>query len=244
MTGRSDRGRTVVVVLILAGMGLWLGTQQASRDGRISELERDRNEFAAGMATLAGQVEALGGEPAVEVEQTPEGPEPREVQGPQGEQGETGPAPSEEQVARAVARYCETNGCTGPAGPAPSPTQVAAAVAAYCDDRGQCAGPGGPAGAAGPQGEQGAPGEPGAPGSGPSDAQIAEAVTAYCSEHGCSGPAGEPGAAGPQGPQGPPGDPGPACPEGSDPVTWTVDQPRSAVIGLEPGAYVLCVADS
>lgn len=243
--------RPLIVVVILLAVGAQWWEAERDRDyfaGQVAAGQATQAEFAEALADANGRIEALGGQPSVEVEQTPDGPEPVDAgeasqQGEQGEPGETGPPPSAAQVAEAVDRYCATNGCTGPQGPSPSPLEVAQAVASYCDARGDCAGPTGVAGGEGPAGEAGPAGPA------PSDAQIAAAVEDYCAAHdGCAGLQGEPGetgatgATGSQGPQGPTGPAGPACPEGAQPVTWTVDAARSTVIGLDPGTYVVCRA--
>lgn len=229
MTDRpGDRVRVVVAVAILAllGLGVWGERQEQVRlAGDLTDARADLDEMADGVVALRAQVDALGGDPVVDLEDSDRGPVAVEVPGPQGPPGR---APTEAEVRQAVARYCELNNCVGPQGPAPTSLQVAAAVSSYCDARGQCAGA---------TGEPGAAGAEGAPGPGPSDTQIAAAVESYCSTHGgCSGPAGADGLPGAD------GAPGPACPEGAEPVTWTVDPPESVVTGLEPGTYVICRA--
>lgn len=226
-----DRGRSAAAVVVLVLMALWLLTIQRDRDTLADQLDQalaNQDRLAQGFAVLQGQVETLGGEPAVELEEGDMGPTPVEVPGPQGPQG---PGPSDDQIAVAVERYCAANGCMGPAGPAPSALQVAEAVASYCDARGECRGD---AGTAGTPGETGATGPQGP---GPTDGQIATAVESYCSAHdGCRGPAGTDGQQGETGP------PGPTCPDGADPVTWTVDDPHAAIIGIDAGTYVICRA--
>jgi len=132
---------------------------------------------------------------------------PEAVQGPQGDPGvpgERGPAPSDAQVANAVALYCATrDNCTGPKGNNASAAQVAEAVASYCNSRGECRGPEGAAGSPGQDGAQGIQGEPGGQGPtgeqgvqgpGPTDDQVATAVANYCSTRdGCRGPKGDTG---------------------------------------------------
>lgn len=138
---------------------------------------------------------------------------PDAVEGPQGDEGdpgapgEPGPPPSAAQVANAVALYCAPrDACTGPKGdPGASVTQaqVAEAVATYCNARGECRGPEGATGATGQDGAQGTQGEPGAKGEQgppPSEAQIADAVSNYCSTgNHCQGPKGDTGDPGPTG---------------------------------------------
>lgn len=220
---RWDWSRRAAVVVAFLIAGLWLWGNQRDRSELANKLEESTeriDELGSAVATMQGQVDVLGGEPAIELDRDEVGPLPVEVTGPRGERG---PPPSDEQVAAAVEQYCATNGCTGPA---PSPLEVAAAVASYCDARGECVGP---------AGEQGQSGEQGP---GPSDAQIASAVGSYCAAHGnCAGPAGADGQPGADGER---GEPGPTCPDGTDPVTWTVDPPQSALTGLDPGTYLIC----
>lgn len=87
------------------------------------------------------------GTPAEKVIQGPQG-----VQGIQGIQGEPGPPPSDEQVRQAVNAYCANGRCNGKA---PTPQQVALAVAQYCNARGQCTPPKPKDGKDGKQGEPG-----------------------------------------------------------------------------------------
>lgn len=231
MSRRPEAGRwsvAVVVALAFAWAGMQLHSAQTRADDQaalVADTRAKLDTAIEAVASLRGQVDALGGDPVVDLEPSEDGPRPVEVPGPQ---GEPGPGPSDAQVSLAVARYCTVNNCVGPSGPAPSAVQVAAAVAAYCDDRGQCQGAPGPTGAAGES-------ITGPQGPGPTGEQIAAAVASYCAEHdGCAGPAG------PQGEPGVEGGDGPACPEGADPIPWTVDQPRSAVVGLDPGTYLVC----
>lgn len=74
----------------------------------------------------------------------------------------------------------------------PTPAQLVAAFQTYCSINGQCRGPAGhdatgavgspgPSGISGAAGPSGPPGPQGEPGPGPTDAQIAAAVTNYCS---------------------------------------------------------------
>lgn len=87
-------------------------------------------------------------------------------------------------------------------------------------------GPRGETGGRGPAGESIA-GPQGRPGEGPTAAEIAEAVAAYCAERGdCRGAAGEDGSDGADGAQGEPGPPGPQGPPGED--APADDPPESA----------------
>jgi hypothetical protein len=70
--------------------------------------------------------------------------------GDQGDKGEKGDPPSDEQVQRAVDAWCSNGRCNGKS---PTPQQVAAAVAAYCNARGQCTPPKPKDGAKGEPGE-------------------------------------------------------------------------------------------
>lgn len=82
------------------------------------------------------------------------------VPGPQGEQGDPGPPPSQADVLGAVALYCNQGLCDGADGSDATPQQVAQAVAAYCNDRGECRGRPGTSGSDGDDGEQGPPPSP------------------------------------------------------------------------------------
>lgn len=244
----GDRIRAALAVALLAVGAVWLWGMQGDRERLADDLAasgRRVDDLGAAVTKLSGQVDTLGGQPSVELRHDEQGPKPVDVPGPQGPEGKTGPPPSNTQVRAAVAAYCGTHGCTGPTGPAPTATQVAAAVAAYCDSRGRCQGPAGAAGtpgATGPAGDAGTAGETGPQGPAPSGDQIAAAVDTYCTTHdGCRGPA---GADGQPGPAGATGDPGPTCPDGANPITWTVDDPHAAIIGLDPGTYLVCRAPS
>lgn len=228
--------------MLLAGIavGGWeLQRASSAQRDRIDVLEDTAATRAEAVDALSGslddardQIEDLGEEPEVPppeevIERGPAGPP-----GSPGKRGRPGPAPTDRQVAEAVESYCQVNGCTGPRGPEPSSLEVAAAVAAYCDPRGECRGDTGPAGESivGPQGP------------GPTGEQIAEAVADYCAERdGCVGPAGKDGEDSTvPGPPGPQGEPGPTCPNGADPIEWTVEQRHSVVVGLDPGTYLVC----
>lgn len=174
-----------VVSLILAGL---LG------GGAIVWKQLDQSK--QNQAALANQVKALGGTPVVEPKRgdpgTPGAP------GPQGRQGVPGSPPSAAQVAAAVASYCTGGRC---AGKGPSSAQVAAAVSAYCNAKGQCRGPDGVPGSQGSPGSDGSDGSDGQQGPagpqgpGPTDAQVAAGVTAYCGQDSkpCQGPTGAQG---------------------------------------------------
>lgn len=193
------------------------------RQSAIELLEEDTDQ-------LRDQLVELGETPT-----TPDRDFPDVVEGPEGPQGPRGPGgrpPTQIEVRRAVAAYLTAN----PPRPGRPPTdaEIAAAVAAFCA-AGECEGDTGPAGPqgetvvgpqgaqgpAGPQGEtgpQGPQGPQGEQGPGPSDAQVAAAVEAFCADGRCVGDQGPQGDPGPQGEQGPQGDPGV---DGEPPVSWT-----------------------
>lgn len=115
-------------------------------------------------------------------------------QGPQGDMGEPG-----RQGPQGETGATGAPGATGPAGAR------------------------GLAGSPGADGATGADGAQGAPGPGPTDAQVAAAVSAYCAARGeCMGSPGAEGGQGAPGPSGPPGEPGPACPDGYSPAPVNV----------------------
>lgn len=256
LAGIRDRTTAIIVVLLILFGGVILWSSHRDRTRLASDLnaaQTQQEDMKTGMDALTGQIEALGRDPVVEVEETDNGPEvvegsPRAEseaeRGRRGVPGEPGDPPTDEQIEAAVEVYCETNGCRGPEGPEPNALQVAAAVAAYCDDRGECQGPTGETGIAGTDGATGADGESitGPRGPAPTDAQIAAAVESYCAARdGCRGPAGADGEDGEDSTvPGPPGAPGPTCPNGADPIEWTVNQARSGIVGLEPGSYLVC----
>lgn len=128
-----------------------------------------------------------------------------------------GRPPTDAEIAVAVVNYCAIGGrCVGPTGPQgergeigpiglqgePGPQGPAGEPGTDgADGATGPQGPPGPAGAAGPTGPQGEPGP------GPTEAQIAAAISDYCAAAGCVGP---------QGPQGEPGD------DGMPPSGWKV----------------------
>lgn len=95
--------------------------------------------------------------------------------------GEVGPAPSQAEIAVAVANYCGNGRCDAKS---PSSEQVAAAVFTYCNANGGC---------------RGADGASGANGRDVTAEQVMAAVTQYCSDGRCTGPAGPVGATGDDG---------------------------------------------
>jgi hypothetical protein len=186
---RSHRAKRLEVVLLVLTVGAltlaglaWLSSQSTK-----SSEAADRAAYSTRLDEANRRIEALGG--------TPVGtPSP----GATGERGATGPGPSPAEIQYAVDTYCAArSGCAG----IPSKIQVTAAVRAYCA-AGVCRGPAGAAGkpgasvagAPGVSGAPGASGAAGAPGPAPTDAQITQAIAAYCTAHGnCTGPAGPQG---------------------------------------------------
>ena len=135
-----------------------------------------------------------------------------------GADGANAPPPTDAQVAQAVSAYCANGACVGPAGATGSTGATGATGQPGESIQGEqgVPGPPGRTGETGAQGEPGPPGrtgEPGPPGPGPTDEQVARAVSQYCTANACAqGPAGAdgapgaPGAEGPAGPAGPPGE--------------------------------------
>jgi len=158
---------------------------------KVDELARSQH----GARQLYSQAVTAGASPLT----TPPGAPPAsKVSAEAGPRGSRGPGPSSAQIEDAVTSYCAVHfECVG----APSRAQVAAAVRAYCR-AGACRGAAGrnATGAPGPSGASGASGEPGRP---PTNEEISDAVTVYCTSHGdCTGPAGPKGDAGATGPSG------------------------------------------
>ncbi|NUO59010.1 MAG: collagen-like protein [Hamadaea sp.] len=193
----------------------------------------------AGQAALCGKAAQVKSDPQPGPKGDPGDPGAKGDTGSTGAKGDTGaagPAPTQAQVVAAVQAYCAANGgCRGAAGASITQAQAIAAVATYCSS-GTCKGPTGATGAQGvagqegaagaagadgkngadstvpgPQGPAGAEGPAGPAGPGPTQAQINEAVTAYCSAAAdrCTGPAG------------PKGDTGAAGTDGTDAVPFT-----------------------
>lgn len=195
------------LVLTLAGLALYAVLRSNQANSNASASQDSARVNAAIASQLAQQVKGLGGTPIAT-------PTPVPSQGPKGDTGATGPGPSAGQVQQAVDLYCAMVTCGKP----PTTEQVADAVARFCNARGQCQGQPGPAGASGSPGSagaSGASGQAGPAGPGPSDDQVANAVAAYCAANGCIGPQGP---TGPAGPTGPPGQPGA---DGQPPQTLT-----------------------
>lgn len=192
----------LVAAMGLIGLGLFslghrvdsLGSQLEQSDSDRTQLRADLKKQRDASATLAEQVEALGGKPAV----TTGGDV---VAGPEGKRG---PAPTAAQIRAGVDAWCSVGDRCKP--PGPSRQQMVAAVAAHCAS-GNCQGSPGRDGQDG-QGTDGKDGQDGAPGPGPTDAQIAAGIATYCSNDSCRGPKGD---------AGPPGSVTPgsyACPDG------------------------------
>lgn len=156
----ADRARLGVVVVLLIVGGVFLWSVQRDRDRVADELataHTDIAELASALATVSGQVEALGGEPAVEVEAGVDGPEL--VPGPQGETGQRGPqGPEGDPGPPGPVGPMGAMGADGLAGPDGAPGSDGEVGAP-----GET-GPAGTAGAPGPPGPQGEPGPAGAQG--------------------------------------------------------------------------------
>jgi hypothetical protein len=95
-----------------------------------------------------------------------------------GATGAVGPAPSQAEIAIAVANYCSSGRCDAKN---PSSEQVAAAVVAYCTVNSGCKG------------------DNGVNGKDVTAEQVMAAVSQYCADGRCTGPAGPVGAAGADG---------------------------------------------
>lgn len=183
--------------VIALGWGLWSVAGQQST-------------AAAAAQALAAQVRALGATPVVAA--------PAPIAGPAGAPGAAGPAgpgPTQQQIDYAVTRYFADHppGDTPaivatqvaayltanppPPGRPPTPAEIAAATSDYLS-----------AHAAQFQGVPGPAGQQGNPGQNATDAQVQDAVAAYCSTH--NGCAGSPGTNGK---------------DGQPPVSWVATAP-------------------
>lgn len=194
----------VALVVILVGWNGWLlhdasQRAQAARSNALSLAEQVQRACLDEDVIVSDQNVCDRAEEVADEPSTPITPQP----GPTGATGERGPAPSEGDVARAVASYCDSRGyCRGPEGgkgDKGDPGQPGTPGESIKGDTGDT----GPAGASikGDRGETGAPGEPGPPGRAPTAEEIAAAVAAYCeANNGCQGPQGEPGQPGEPGP--------------------------------------------
>lgn len=207
----------MIILAIIVGIFVAkvLDLADAARDARAGSATRQ-----SAIETLTGDVRALRDQVA-DTGQVPVVPDPQDrldddvplpepgERGEPGQRGVPGPAPTPDQVTAAVTAYCTGGACAEP----PTGVQVLAAVTTYCETT-SCTGTTGEPGAPGASGQDGTTGEPGqdgapgtpgeagtpgAPGPGPTDDQVAAAVTAYCQTQGCTGPQG------PTGPDGPPG---------------------------------------
>jgi hypothetical protein len=211
----------ILVVLVIIGLALY----GASKDDHAKASDQTLGDFASQVkaACTSNPTEArkmfgdaCGKAQAIDARPAGQKGDPG-VKGDTGSQGVQGPPPSAAQVASAVASYCTGGRC---AGKGPSASQVAVAVSAYCNARGQCQGPNGLPGSQGSPGGPGSPGSQGSPGRdgsdgqqgptgaqgpGPTTAQVADAVSAYCGQDTkpCQGPAGQTGDQGPKGAAGP-----------------------------------------
>ena len=148
-----------------------------------------------GLDRVSRQLEARGGEPAVQPEDIVE------------EADDLVDVPAIPEVAisdaaadAALERYCSFNECRDEV----TPQEVTSALLALCGRDGFCEGP---RGRVGPQGEAGPAGQDGTDGQSiigpaPTDAQILQALETYCTGDRCVGPRGPEGAPGPTGPEG------------------------------------------
>lgn len=185
-----------------------LSTQGRALNKTQQQLE-DTNKVAS---KLSNQLRQNGIKPSVSVSPITPVPGPT---GARGLIGQTGPAPSFVQIQRAVAFCFAAGQCAA----SPTRQQVADAVAKYCTANGECRGPTGKTGFSGQPGSSGDPGTPGTPGSSgatgpagpsgpagadgkdgaagppPTDSQVLEAVTTYCSgsTNPCQGDKGDTG---------------------------------------------------
>lgn len=114
------------------------GQKEAAQSGQQQE-QAEKKDLAAEVAKACASGGVVGQNltrrglcgKAKEIIQEP-------VQGKQGEPGKQGPPPSDAQVQRAVDAFCANGRCNGKS---PTMQQVALAVAAYCNARGQCTPP-------------------------------------------------------------------------------------------------------
>ncbi len=212
--------------LLVAGL-IWqvlslMATDEASR--------RDRDDLREQIGVLAGEVDAQhqaaqeNRERCEQADGCTPAPVPTPPAGPRGLPGES---------------------VTGPPGPAGPPGRTVVGprgprgFTGLDGEDSTVPGPAGPAGrdgadstVAGPKGDQGQTGERGP---GPTDAQVAAAVEAWCTARGdCAGPVGP---AGPAGPQGPPGVMRPGvyeCPAGEYVRGVTVVEDGSLILACTP----------
>lgn len=201
----------VLVVVMLAAVGsmvgvVWLSHENDELAGTVSASKKDQAKITKRLddqrdasATLAAQVELLGGTPAVTTDSGDV------VMGPKGDRG---PGPTPAQIRAGVDDWCSDGDRCKP--PGPTRQQLVAAVAAHCA-AGNCQGPRGLKGDKGDTGEQGP---------GVTAAQVSAGINTYCSNDSCRGPKGDTGDKGEKGDKGDKGDTGSvtpgtyACPDG------------------------------
>lgn len=210
---------------VLGAVGvLVIGALLGAVLAEVVDQQRDLEEARDANAALSESVDALRDQ-VLDLGETPEAPPPepaeRGERGVQGPRGPRGRAPTTAEVTQAVSAYLRAN--PPQPGRPPSEAEIIAAVATYCADN-TCDGPPGPPGPAGADSAVPGPAGPAGPaGPGPSDEQVAAAVTAYCdARNGCTGP------------QGPQGEPGPSCPEGYSLQPSTVRGDDVVVCTREP----------
>lgn len=155
------------VVLLIVGAVLFGGW-----------VTQDRARLAGRVALLEDYIRAHGGTPP---------PAARGQPGETGRPGDTGAsgaagrAPTQAEVAAAVAAYLRAN---PPAkGRPPTMTEILTAVTEYLTEHPPPAGPSGAPGTDGSDGRDGTDGKDGNPGPPPTDEQIRTAVEAYLREH-------------------------------------------------------------
>jgi hypothetical protein len=112
----------VIAAVLLTIAMLWGGTTLYGFKGDVHELQQTSQAQGSALAEANRRLTEAGKQPVPT-------PEP-------GPAGEPGPAPSDVQVEVAVSAYCADHDCDGP-----TAEEVALAVASYCDGHGDCIGP-------------------------------------------------------------------------------------------------------
>jgi hypothetical protein len=226
----------VALLVIMVGLNGWLlhdasQRAQAARQNALSLAEQVQRACLDEDVIVSDKNVCDRAEEVVEEPATPVTPQP----GPSGAAGERGPGPSENDIAVAVAAYCDSRGdCRGPAG-APGASvkgdkgdpgesvqgEKGDPGASVKGDKGDT-GDTGDTGATGDTGQQGEPGRP------PTAEEILAQVQAFCAaNYECRGPVGDTGMNGQN------GTPGPACPDGyvaTETVVITATGPTTAVL--------------
>lgn len=212
---RSAVSWTIVLMLFaLLGIGVALLANAAEENReRIVTLEAELDAAEAAATENRERCEqAVGCTPAPVPTAGPRGLPGESVTGPPGPAGEPGRTVVGPRGPRGFTGLDGAEGVAGPAGPAGRD--------------------GADSTVAGPKGDQGQQGERGP---GPTDAQVAAAVEAWCTARGdCAGPVGP---AGPAGPQGPPGVMRPGvyeCPAGEYVRGVSVVEDGSLVLACAP----------